>query len=358
MEAMKYFLLNKEEDFVKQREYLCSDLMDSREKQTQWSRMKIEQLRNTGKVIRIWLFTSEQDSLIWKNRKYSIRQLILEENIQMEEKMRMFSSCEVKCLEAVPDCLLDHITGRYMWLVAKGAPGQAVLTDGIEIQIFFQAESWLTYLPDVYGRKENEDSFLFRYLSIFQWIYYDMSQKISSIPHKLYPAYADADFLEWMAGWFAIENVSIWNREQLVYLMENGKRLSGIRGTRQYMEELVFLYTGYKPFIVEYYQADRYKTDIKKAKLLERLYGENVYIITIILPKEAVPGQQEIAILHQIIDLSAPACTECRLVALESYIFLDRYTYLGINSCLNGYRNVKADDSGLIPYISVIGDKL
>ena len=261
---------------------------------------------------------------------------------------------ESYCLEEASESLLNGVTGRYIWLAVSAGTKEETAAGQLEIQIFFQADSWISFLPEIYAKQAGEDSFLSRYLSIFQWIYYDWNRLISSIPHMLYPAYADSQLLEWMAGWFAMENVTVWSTEQLIYLIENGKRLFGIRGTKQYMEELVFLYTGSRPWIVEYYQTDCYKTDIRKTKILERLYGDNAYMVTVILLQGAVSNQQEISVLQKIIRSAIPAYMECRLIVLEPYIFLDRYTYIGINSCLGRYKSMQVDDHGFIPYVSMI----
>lgn len=354
MDGMQYFLLNKKEDFVIHKGYLCSDLMDSREKQTKWSRITAYRQGEKNGNTKIWLFVSEQEFLIWNHVQYDIRQLIFEESMPMEEKLSIFSACEAFCLEETSESLLNGVTGRYMWLAASAGTKEEAVAGQLEIQVFFQADSWISFLPEIYAKQAGEDSFLSRYLSIFQWIYYDRNRLISSIPHMLYPAYAGPEFLEWMAGWFAMENVTVWSREQLIYLIENGKRLFGIRGTKQYMEELIFLYTGNRPWIVEHYQTDRYKTDIRKAKILERLYGDNAYMVTVVLLQGAVSNQQEISVLQKIIQSAVPAYIECRLIVLEPYIFLDRYTYIGINSCLGRYKSMRVDDNGFIPYVSMI----
>lgn len=215
--------------------------------------------------------------------------------------------------------------------------------------------SWDSYLPEVY--RESEESFLCRFLKVFQSVYEDLTEQISTMPHRLYPQHADMDVLEWLAGWFDMENTGIWNREQLVYLLENRHRLIPIRGTKKYMEEMIRLFTGHMPFIVEYHALGRYKTDLKRAKQLELLYGDHAYAVTVVLPGQAVGNRKDIAVLHRIMEDAAPAFIECRLVVLQPYIFLDQYTYVGINSCLGGYQDLALNDSALTPYVSVVGCK-
>lgn len=331
MRDTQYFILNKRRDYIRQKGYFTSYVLDSGEKQTKWSRLRIHIKQESSIGIRI--FVSERQEQIW--------------NFQ----------CEVQDMKGYPDCLLKKVEGRYLCLMIEDVPEGKNPDDFLEIEIFFQSVSWMSYLPEVYRGRSQEDSFLYRYLSIFQWIYYDMGERIKETPHMLYPAFAGQEYLEWLADWFDLDNKTVWNREQLVYLLENGHWLYGIRGTKRYLEEMIRLFTGHDSYIVEYYQTESYKSDIRKVKRLETLYGENAYVLTVVLPQDAVSGQQEIAILRRIIRSCIPADMECRLVVLEPYIFLDRYTYIGINSSLGIYKEVALDGHSLTPYISVVGHK-
>lgn len=349
MNGNQYFLLNGQQDFMWQGSWFCSGLLDSGEKQTEWNRLKIMSEKSNG--CRLWIFISEQKNYMEAGQKKELEQLLKAPNIEMPEKMKRFSSFQGCFVENKEDVLLSDIRGRYLWLVGNAEPELFGKITGI--QLFFQADTWLSLLPEVYQEKGRP--FLEKYLGIFQWLYYDMTQIISAVPHRLYPAHADRELLEQLAKWFDVENITIWNQRQLIYLIENAGRLSGIRGTKAYMQEMVFLYTGQKPYIIEYYQIDPYKTDLKKRKTLERLYGEDVYMVTVILPPGSITDRQRIAVLQRIIRFAAPAYIECRLVVLESCIYLDGYSYIGLNSYLSGYQNVWLHNSRLAPYRSIIG---
>lgn len=356
MDGNRYFLLNREEDLIQQETCFCSRLLDSGEKQTVWSRIKLSWEVSALEEQRLFVFCSETDFLVWQGKKYDIKSLLAAKELPIKEKRFMFSVCETLVIENTADALLDQLKGRYLWFVLERETADEKMP--MEIQIFFQADSWLSFLPEIYKEKDKEQSFLFRYLSIFQWLYFDMSEQISSMPHRLYPSHASKEFLEQMAGWFAMEDMTVWNQSQLVYLLENQRRLSGIRGTRQYMEEIIQLYTGHIPFIVEYHQTESCKSNIRIRTLLEGLYGDNPYTLTVILPEQVAVTQQEIAVLQRIIRSCAPAYMECRVVVLEPFIYLDRYAYLGINSCLGVYRTFHLDDAAsLIPYAAVIGQR-
>jgi len=349
MNGNQYFLLNREQDFIWKGSWFCSRLLDSGEKQTKWNRLKVLSEKKNG--LKLWLFVSEQEIFIEEGQKKELDTLLKASDIEMEEKLKRFSSFPSCFFEEKEDILLTDISGRYLWLVGRIEPEFFGKMEGI--QIFFQADTWLSFLPEVY--QEKGKPFLEKYLGIFQWLYYDMTQMISSVPHRLYPAHADRELLEWIAKWFAVENITIWNQKQLVYLIENAGRLSGIRGTKAYMQKLVFLYTGQNPYIIEYYQIDPYKTNLKKRKTLERLYGEHAYMVTVILPPGSITDRQKIAVLQRIICFAAPAYIECRLVVLESCMYLDGYSYIGLNSYLSGYQNVRLHNTRLAPYRSIIG---
>ncbi len=213
--------------------------------------------------------------------------------------------------------------------------------------------SWLSYLPEIYS--EGEDSFLGRYLSIFQELYGKMTRRIDGMPHELYPEHADRSMMEWLAEGLGIENVEIWEDKQLKYLLSNWNRLSKIRGTKAYMEELIKLFIGAVPYIVEYYQTIPYRTNVRISGTLDALYGDNAFIVTILLQEEDVQGQQKAVILRRLVEAAAPVGIECRLVFLAPCIYLDSYSYLGVNSMLAGYGSLRLDDSKLLPYRSMVG---
>lgn len=349
MNGNQYFLLNEEEDFIRQGNWFCSGLLDSGEKQTEWNRLKVV----TGKKPRLWIFVSEQKTYMEAGQKKDLEQLIQNPLIEMEQKIKLFLSFPSLSIRNQTDVLLKDIRGRYLWLAGEA---DAFEITG-EIQIFFQSAAWISFLPEVYQGREEQKKFLSEYLGIFQWIYYDMTEKIASMPHRLYPVHADMDFLRQIAEWFAIENIEIWNRKQIIYLIENGRRLSEIRGTKEYMQEMVWLFTGHRPYIVEYYQTKPYRTNLEKIRTLERLYGEHAYMVTILLPPETIRNRQQIAVLQRMIRFAAPAYIECRLVVLESCIYLDGYSYIGLNSYLGGYQNMQLNHSRLTPYRSIVGNK-
>lgn len=367
-----YFLLNKKSDYIKgsaenitfhnsmmqiqdieKEAWFFSGVFDSQEKHTQWAKVVVEQENMDPEMLTLIIFTAESIHMHLHGHLLTIEEIIKNQEYTFHQKLQIFSNFEAVKKENVTDCLLSKVEGRYLWFALLFNPKKKVARIK-GIQIYFPKESWVNFLPEVYQKQVGENDFLERYLGIFQSIYDDMTKKIEETPHLLYPRFADFEFLQWLATWLATENIMIWNQKQLIYLMENSIRLYGIRGTKEYMEEMVCLYTGCKPYIIEYYQTRAYKTELKKEELLERLYGEHAYIITIILPTGVVKTQQELVIIQRIVNHAVPAYLECKIVVLEPFIFLNRYSYIGLNSVLGTYREMRVDDNALLPYLSVI----
>ncbi len=217
----------------------------------------------------------------------------------------------------------------------------------------FRGQPWIAFLPEIYD--EGEESFLARYLSVFQEIYEGMTEEISLMPHRLYPEHADRGLLEWLADWLGLVGTGIWNDSQLAYLIANWSRLLEIRGTRAYMEEIVKLYTGFEPYIVEYHRVAPYMADSGKAGVLGRLYGSSPCTVTVIISRDKDRKQRHRAeILYRIVKEAAPAGVECRLIFLQPCIYLGGYSYMGVNSSLSGRRGVKLDERELLPCRTVV----
>ena len=109
MEGIKYFLLNKKDDFVRQKEYLCSNLMDSKEKQNIWSRLHVQCGEMKESAICMQVFISDQRYLIWKGERWDIQHIIANPDILMEEKIMMYSHIgNKKDIEGISDCLLKR----------------------------------------------------------------------------------------------------------------------------------------------------------------------------------------------------------------------------------------------------------
>ena len=144
-----------------------------------------------------------------------------------------------------------------------------------------------------------------------------------------------------MAGWLAIEDIPAWNEEQLRYLLKNALRLYRIRGTVEYLKEMLTLYRDCEVYVVEHYQMQ--ESDPEKIRRWKKLYGDSPYTVTVLIHTGQNGGQKEYRTFMQIVRHAVPAHIDCRIVLLTPYIFLDQHTYLGVNSRLGEYRPMQLD---------------
>ena len=372
----KYFVLNKDSDFaggsrynidllspgitlhdVREGEgYFFSGILDSREKQTQWHRLVTDADTAEDTSIRLWVYAGEERTFLRGDEKVDIGGLLEDSSVPPGEKQRLLLPYLVKSASDPGDILLHEVQGRYVWLCIRLAAQGAVSPAVRKVKVFFPKNTWLRYLPEVYQQDKKSASFVERYLGIFQSLYQDMEEKISLTPKYLDPDAVQGDFVKWLASWIGVEDTYLWNESQLKYLLRHGMELYRIRGTVRYMKEMVKLFTGKTPYIVEQHQTALFSGNYRYAEKLALLYGENSSIFTVIVDMDSRVSPREYQILMRIVERACPAHMESRIIVLEPYIFLDRYSYMGINSVLGSYSAFVLDGQASIPF-STLGEK-
>jgi hypothetical protein len=107
--------------------------------------------------------------------------------------------------------------------------------------------------------------------------------------------------------------------------------------------------------VVEHSEIEPFLADAAQAATLRELYGESPYMVTLVLDSSALSSSDAHRALLHIIDSAKPAWIEVNLVVLKPYIFLDKYSYLGMNSALNRYRPLNLDGYSALPFTELGG---
>jgi hypothetical protein len=108
------------------------------------------------------------------------------------------------------------------------------------------------------------------------------------------------------------------------------------RGTREGLEELIEIYTGNKPMIIEHFQLGCAENEELKT-LSEKLFGVSMpytFCVLLILSQTEIYGSQ-LKTVKRLIDREKPAHTVAGVMVLQPWIYLDMHTYLGINTYLS-----------------------
>lgn len=374
---IKYFVFNKARDFERgySENILCSPegirikdpakpeggsffsrVLDSREKETEWHRIIIHSKSLGDASIRFSFYASEERRIRVNGMETEVDQLLKDETLQVSEKEQILRPWLVKTVMNPEDTLLHEAKGRYLWFLAELFPRGVESPEISKVRIFFPKQTWLSWLPEVYQNDPQSASFTGRFLSVFQSLYDDMDEEIRQVSGHFDPDTAEGEFLHWLAGWLDVDDPYIWTEEQLRYLLKNGMGLYKGRGTRETLHRMVELYTGEAPWIIENFQVEPFQDDARIAELMSRLYGDHPCLFTVVVRENCVPTEKEYRTLLKIIESAKPAHEEANVVVLKPYIFLDKYSYLGINSVLGQYRPVSLDGFSALPFTSVTSE--
>lgn len=343
-----YFVLNKKEDFDRgcrdgitvddrgivldqgRREGIYDTrVFDCSEREAQWHRLLL-------------------DGIGMQNVSVTVYAADEEDRVRTEGAKRMNVQYPV-------DILLDGVKGRYLRLRLTLQRSEDEEIRVSRIKICFPRQTWLSYLPEIYRESAAQDSFLGRYLSIFQTLYEEMTERIEGMPQRLSPFHESEEVLREFSDWLGIENRELWNQEQQRYLIRNAARLSRIRGTAGYLRELICLATGKQVYVVEYCCLMPYFDGGETEKRLKELYASNPHGFAVLVDGREQAVQEELSLIGRIVELAKPAYMECRMIVPPPYLFLGRHTYLGINSILGRYRELRLDGTCAMPFLTVGG---
>lgn len=153
------------------------------------------------------------------------------------------------------DVLLPNIPGRFLHIKLDLISTDEFSTPTIRlIKAYFPRISYLRYLPAVYQENEISREFLERFMSLFETFMWKKEEQIDDIS-----SYFDADstpreFLDWLATWTSTVFDESWSESKKRTFLKNAVNLYKKRGTREGLEELIKIYTGNEPLIVENWQ--------------------------------------------------------------------------------------------------------
>lgn len=368
---LKYFIFNKESDYrrgylenmtvdgngilveknSRKKAVFLSRLLDSQEAEMAWHRLCIRGNEKQQIAFRMSIYAGNERSFIFQGKETDLGELISSTDVPLEEKLSCMSPWLQMQKTGQDDILLHEVKGRYLWFLIE-MYWQNEMDKLYDIQIYFPKQSWMEYLPEVY-QKEDKDSFLERYLGIFQTIYEDFNEEIRNFPQKLDMELASGEYLTWLAEWLDIEENYIWSEEQLRRLLKNGVSLYKRRGTRQGIIDFVSLYTGEVPFIVENYQLGYFKKNGAYLERMQKLYGSNPYSFTVLVREKVITSLWQQKTLMKIVEDIKPVQMDWQLVIIKPYIFMDQYSYLGINSVLGQYSVMALDGHSAIPFVAL-----
>jgi phage tail-like protein len=248
-----------------------------------------------------------------------------------------------------PKCVpLFSLKGRYMWFCVEtiGYSEEPIIVE--EVEITFPLVSFSEYLPEIYQTFPS-NSFMNRFIAIFQYIILETEAIIDNIPEKFEPLYTNKEFLSWICRWFDINDM-VWEEDKLRYLISDMIDIFKSKGTKNSIIRMVEKYTGYKPILIEKFKITNNKFYKIEQQLVDSLFGQNDFFFTVIMNENEIKKSDDYANVLNIIKNNAPINAICNLVVLTNNILLGHHCYIGLNSYISNdcMQNSRSKDSIMI----------
>lgn len=312
--------------------------LDTLEGETVWHRMRMSAQIPGNASLRLLFYCSDSRLAppdLGLRRGLELDGWLAAPDTSPVDRENFFLTRAQQVCEGQEDALLYGLKGRYLWvcLVLLNYGGRELSVRSLKLE--FPRTAFIDYLPQVYRGADSVNSFLARFLSVFQSVYVDLEDDMDLAPIRFDPAAAPPEFLRWLAQGLAVSDSFLWSEEQLRKLLRRVVRLYRWKGTRTALCEVVELYTGRRPWVVEQFEVAGCELWRREGDALRLLYGEDGSSFTLLLP----PGEYDAdscAKLLKIIEQFKPIDALCKLVILEDAITLGRHCYLGVNSRIGG----------------------
>lgn len=315
-----------------------SGAFDSGQAETVWHRLRIDMEIPGGAIVNIRIYASDSADVIVPSPvgegklKTDINKYVRDKSIDINRKIDMLDYIGSKKYVNLDDLLMFGFKGRYLWLCLEIINYEKQRVKIKSVKIEFPRVSFVDYLPEIYRENEKDDSFLARYLGIFQSVYIDLEDRIDNTPVHFDAEKTSKDFLNWMADWLSVKNASIWGEKKLRTLIKESVSIYKMKGTKASISKIVKEYTGIEPIIVEQFDVKNNEYYQKQKKQVENLFGNNGYVFTVILSDKYIDDTEDYVELLKVIGSVAPIDSICNLVVLNDKIYLGHHCYMGINS--------------------------
>ncbi|KEO83291.1 phage tail protein [Tumebacillus flagellatus] len=323
--------------------------------ETDWHKIQLDADLPDETQLRVYYYASDHRE-VWLDQGTVLLDTFLhDDTVSLEEKQRRTRTLWHGPIVNPRDALL-RARGRYLWLRIEWSGSDRKTPLLKKVRAYYPRTSYLQYLPAVYQQDPQSRDFLERFLSLFGTFFSEMEEAIDHIARCFDTDAATGDLLKWLSTWLGIAVDDRWTEEQTRALLKRAPDLYRKRGTREGLQELVEVFTGEKPILVEFFQ---YKYLMEKADIrrsMERLYGLDPHRFTVMVKPEAVPDDRSRSLLEKLLAEERPAFTDVQLVVLEPQIHMGSHTYLGINTFLLEPTLLVLDDRSALPYNTVLVD--
>jgi len=233
------------------------------------------------------------------------------------------------------DTLITDAKGRYLWLRIEMFRDVTARSSPLirSLKAYFPRLTYLRYLPATYQEDPASRDFLERFLSIFETVFGSIESETEAVTSLFDIKAAPSEFLPWLSAWLAQAFNGNWPEDRWREFLSRAVELYKQRGTRKIIDEMIRIFTGESPLIVEPFQLRCPGGLIDQD--FSKLFGSDPYTFCVLLKPGQIATETEVNTVRRIIDREKPAHTAGGLQILQSVIVLGTHTYLGINTCFS-----------------------
>jgi phage tail-like protein len=150
----------------------------------------------------------------------------------------------------VSDIFIGGEPARYLWVGALFSSEGLATPVLSQLRVEYDHEAYLGNLPAIYRNRSCGD-FLIRFLALFETFFNDVEGKIEKLSALFDAEAVPADFLPWLAGWFALDLDDEWDEEKRRRVIASAFEMYGRRGTAAGLREALRVFAGLTAIIEE-----------------------------------------------------------------------------------------------------------
>ncbi|MGZ4134034.1 MAG: phage tail protein, partial [Tumebacillaceae bacterium] len=330
--------------------------LDSTVNETIWHKITLDADFPDETQLRVSYYASDRRDAFINGQYVVLDEYISDPDRSMQEKLTGLARFWSDPIVSPHDALFFEAQGRYLWLKIEMVGSEKISPLVRKLRAFFPRTSYLENLPAVYQEDPASRDFLERFLSLFGTFMNEMENKIAHISRYFDGDSVSGEYLRWLATWLGIASDGTWTEEQTQSVLKRAPELYKKRGTREGLELMIEIFTGEKPYLVEFFQ---YKHLIEKSeikKYMEQLYGLDPYCFCVLVKPESVPTENHRLLVQRILDEEKPAFAEAKLVVLEPWMYLGTHSYIGVNTFMSEPSLLVLDDKSSMPYQTLLID--
>lgn len=307
--------------------------IDTHEEGMQFNRLKLYDEQIEGVKLDIYIMASDVNYADDKGRFVLVDDVLQDQEVEPQEKLHLLQALGAKVYRNERDLLLHRFEGRYLFVALQVYSVEEANYSLFQLEIEYPKQSFIEYLPQVY---QTRDDFFERYLGIFQSLYLDLEKCIDRIPYYLDIDLVDDQFIDYLGSWVGIDNSDeLFTKKQLRKIIRQAVKMNGDKGTRHALEEILNLYIGSPPRMIEYFEwQNKTGEDGRNKKVYKRLYGEDFSWFVVIIEKDKLNYNLSKEKIRCLIERYKPINTHYHLVILDKCDRSDMHCYLGKNSYL------------------------